>query len=49
VASSWIYSLSQSDQLTGAAAISVVLVSVALLVLLGIGLLRRRFDISESV
>jgi sulfate/thiosulfate transport system permease protein len=49
VASSWIYSLSQSDQLTGAAAISVVLVSVALLVLLGIGLLRRKFDISESV
>ncbi len=49
VASSWIFSLSQSDELTGAAAISVVLVSVALLVLLGIGLLRRRFDISESV
>jgi sulfate/thiosulfate transport system permease protein len=49
VASSWIYSLSQSDDLSAAAAISVVLVGVALLVLLGIGLLRRRFDISEAV
>jgi sulfate transport system permease protein len=49
VASSWIYSLSQSDQLSAAAAVSVVLVVVALLVLLGIGLLRRRFDIGESV
>ena len=49
VASSWIYSLSQSDQLSAAAAISVVLVAIALVVLLGIGLLRRRFDISESV
>ena len=49
VASSWIFSLSQSDELTSAAAISVVLVLVALGVLLGIGLLRRRFDIPESV
>ncbi len=49
VASSWIFSLSQSDDLTGAAAISVVLVAVALLVLLGIGLLRRRFVIGESL
>jgi sulfate transport system permease protein len=49
VASSWIYSLSQSDQLSAAATISVVLVAIALVVLLGIGLLRRRFDISESV
>jgi sulfate transport system permease protein len=49
VASSWIYSLSQSDDLSAAAAISIVLVGVALLVLLGIGLLRRRFDISEAV
>jgi len=49
VASSWIYSLSQSDQLTQAAAISVVLVAVALLVLLGIGVLRRHFDISEAI
>ncbi len=49
VASSWIFSLSQSDELGAAAAVSVVLVLIALLVLLGIGLLRRRFDISESV
>jgi sulfate/thiosulfate transport system permease protein len=49
VASSWIYSLSQSDELTQAAAISVVLVAVALLVLLGIGVLRRHFDISEAI
>jgi sulfate transport system permease protein len=49
VSSSWIYSLSQSDQLSAAAAISVVLVAIALVVLLGIGLLRRHFDISESV
>ncbi len=49
VASSWIFSLSQSDELGAAAAVSVVLVLVALLVLLGIGLLRRRFDIPESV
>jgi sulfate/thiosulfate transport system permease protein len=49
VASSWIFSLSQSDELGAAAAVSVVLVLVALLVLLSIGLLRRRFDIPESV
>jgi sulfate transport system permease protein len=49
VASSWIYSLSQSDDLSAAAAISIVLVGTALVVLLGIGLLRRHFDISESV
>ncbi len=49
VASSWIYSLSQSDDLSGAAAISVVLVSIALIVLLAIGLLRRRFAISEAI
>lgn len=49
VASSWIYSLSQSGDLPGASAVSVVLVAVALLVLLGIGRLRRRFDVPESV
>ena len=49
VASSWIFSLSQSDELGAAAAVSVVLVLIALIVLLGIGLLRRRFDISEKV
>jgi len=49
VASSWIFSLSQSDELSAAAAVSVVLVTTALLVLLGIGLLRRRFAIDESI
>jgi sulfate/thiosulfate transport system permease protein len=49
VASSWIFSLSESDELGAAAAVSVVLVLIALLVLLGIGLLRRRFDVPESV
>ena len=49
VSSSWIFSLSQSDQLGAAAAVSVVLVLVALLVLVGIGLLRRRFDVGEAV
>jgi sulfate transport system permease protein len=49
VSSSWIYSLSQSDELGAAAAVSVVLVLVALLVLVGIGLLRRRFDVGEAV
>lgn len=49
VASSWIYSLSQSDDLSAAAAISVVLVAIALTVLLGIGLLRRRLAISEAI
>jgi sulfate/thiosulfate transport system permease protein len=49
VASSWIFSLSQSDELGAAAAVSVVLVLVALVVLLGIGRLRRRFDIPEAV
>ena len=48
VESSWIYSLSQSDDLSGAAAISVVLVAIALVVLIGIGFLRRRFDIGEA-
>jgi sulfate transport system permease protein len=49
VASSWIYSLTQSDDLSGASTISVVLVVIALVVLVGIGLLRRRFNIGESV
>jgi len=49
VSSSWIYSLSQSDELGAAAAVSVVLVLVALAVLVGIGLLRRRFDVGEAV
>jgi sulfate/thiosulfate transport system permease protein len=49
VASSWIYSLSQSDELGAAAAVSVVLIVIALAVLLAIGALRRRFDISEAI
>ncbi|MBO0886162.1 MAG: sulfate ABC transporter permease subunit CysT [Acidimicrobiales bacterium] len=48
VASSWIYSLSQSDDFGGAAAVSVVLIAIALVVLLGMGLLRRRFDIGRA-
>jgi sulfate transport system permease protein len=47
VASSWIYSLSQSDDLSGAAAISVVLIAIALVVLFGMGWLRRRFDVGS--
>jgi sulfate transport system permease protein len=49
VASSWIYSLSQSDALGAAASVSVVLILIALAVLLGIGMLRRRFGISEAI
>jgi sulfate transport system permease protein len=49
VASSWIFSLSQSDDLSGASAVSVVLIVIALVILLGIGFLRRRFDITEAV
>jgi sulfate transport system permease protein len=45
VASSWIYSLSQSDDFSSAAAISVVLIAIALVVLFGMGWLRRRFDV----
>jgi sulfate transport system permease protein len=43
VASSWIYSLSQSDELASAAAVSVLLVVIALVVLTTMGLVRRRF------
>jgi sulfate/thiosulfate transport system permease protein len=49
VASSWIYSLSQSDDLGAAAAVSVVLIVISLAILLGIGVLRRRFDITEAI
>ncbi len=48
VASSWIYSLSQSGSLPAAAAVSVVLVLIALVVLVAIGALRRRFDVAEA-
>lgn len=49
VASSWIYSLFQSDDLSAASAVSVVLIAISLFVLLAIGWARRRFAISESV
>jgi sulfate transport system permease protein len=45
VASAWIYNLSQSDALGGAAAVATVLVAISLAVLLGMGWLRRRFDL----
>ncbi len=49
VASSKIFSLSQSDQLPAASAVSIVLVAISLLVLVGIGWVRRRFNVAESV
>jgi sulfate transport system permease protein len=49
VASSWIYSLSQSDQLSQAAAVSTVLILIALIVLATIGMVRRRFNVGEAV
>ena len=49
VASSWIYSLTQSDDLPAAAAVSVVLVVIALVVLHRHRAARRRFDIREAV
>jgi sulfate/thiosulfate transport system permease protein len=48
VASAWIYSLSQSNQLGGAAAVSTVLVAISLALLLAIGWLRRRFDVGGT-
>jgi sulfate transport system permease protein len=45
VASAWIFSLYGSDALPGAAAVSTVLVALALLLLLSMGWLRRRFDV----
>jgi sulfate transport system permease protein len=49
VASSWIFSLSQSDDLPAASAVSIVLVMISLLVLLAIGWARRRFNVPDSV
>ncbi len=49
VASSWIYSLSQSDDLPAASAVSVVLIAISLLVLVGIGWARRRFEVPETI
>ncbi|HEX4218441.1 MAG TPA: sulfate ABC transporter permease subunit CysT [Acidimicrobiales bacterium] len=48
VASSWIYSLSQSDQLSAAAAVSTVLILIALVVLGVIGMVRRHFNVGEA-
>jgi sulfate transport system permease protein len=48
VASSYIFSLSQSGDLPGASAVSVVLIVLALVLLLGIGVLRRRFNVTEA-
>jgi len=48
VASSYIFSLSQSGDLPGASAVSVVLIVLALVLLLGIGALRRRFNVNEA-
>jgi sulfate transport system permease protein len=45
VASAWIYSLVQNDNLPEAAAVSTLLAALALIVLLAIGWLRRRFDV----
>jgi sulfate/thiosulfate transport system permease protein len=49
VASSYVYGLSQSGNLPGASAVSVVLIALALLVLVIIGWARRRFDVPDSV
>ncbi len=49
VASSWIYSLTQSDDLPAASAVSVVLIVIALAVLVLIGWGRRRFEVPDTV
>jgi sulfate transport system permease protein len=49
VSSVYIFNLAQSDDFTGASAVSIVLVSIALIVLLAIGWARRRFDIPDTV
>jgi sulfate transport system permease protein len=48
VASAWIYNLSQSDSLGGAAAVATVLVAISLALLLAMGWLRRRFDLGGA-
>jgi sulfate/thiosulfate transport system permease protein len=48
VASSWIYNLSQSGELPAAAAVSTVLIAVALGVLAVIGAVRRRFEMDDA-
>jgi sulfate transport system permease protein len=49
VASSYIFGLAQSDDFSGASAVSIVLVAIALVVLIAIGWARRRFEIPDSV
>jgi sulfate/thiosulfate transport system permease protein len=49
VSSTYIFGLAQSDDFTGAAAVSIVLVAIALAVLLVIGWARRRFDIPDTI
>ena len=52
VASSWIYSLSQSDTpdaFSAASAVSVVLIAISLVVLLAIGWARRRFEVPDTI
>jgi sulfate transport system permease protein len=52
VASSWIYSLTQSgapNALPAASAVSVVLIAISLLVLVAIGWARRRFEVPETI
>ncbi len=49
VAATYIFGLSQSDDLQGASAVAIVLVAIALLVLIGIGWARRRFDVPDTV
>ena len=49
LSSSYIFGLAQSDDFTGASAVSIVLVAIALVVLLIIGWARRRFDIPDTV
>ena len=49
VSSSYIFGLAQSDDFTGASAVSIILVAIALIVLLAIGWARRRFDIPDTI
>ena len=49
VASSFIYNQSQSDNLPGASAVSVVLIAIGLLVLIVIGWVRRRFEVPDTM
>jgi sulfate/thiosulfate transport system permease protein len=48
VASAFIYNQFQSGEFSAASAVSVLLVAIALIVLLAIGWIRRRFDVAEA-